>query len=313
MANIINLTKANNNMMTVMVNEGKVTYVHADYKPENVGEIRAIKREHIKGGPVVIANIPARLMSFDTRYQIPERVNRSKVKLIQNFDIRKMCPLVGVIHEDEGYVAILDGVGRLTATQSIDSEKYEILPVMLLMDAPENPKERLRFEAEYFAMQDDNNAKVKPYQKHGALVCCGDYPAILIENAKSYYPDELSYKGQYQDYYRIAKRKGADALDFVLHILKESRMASKRYGVTRYLVRSIADMYRYYGSKVERVMIDYLRPITAQQFKADAVHKYPKLSVDSACSLYSEDIVVKEMSLKHKRMIDENNKLVEIA
>lgn len=131
-----------NHMMKVRVKDNKVTYVHADIDPLNIRELKGLMNGIVKraaGSPVEIAEIPARLLSFDTRYQIPERVNRSKAKLIANFDIRKMAPLIGVVHEEEGYIAILDGVGRLTATQTIDPDKYEELPVMILMDAPKDP------------------------------------------------------------------------------------------------------------------------------------------------------------------------------
>ena len=90
-------------------------------------------------------------------------------------------------------------------------------------------------------------------------------------------------------------------------------MAGKRYGITRYLVKPMKDMYNYYNEAgVAEVLINLLRPITAQQFKADAVHKYPKLSTECACSLYAEDVLVEKLGLKHKRMI-KDNKLVDIA
>lgn len=72
---------------------------------------------------------------------------------------------------------IVDGFGRYKASQYIDPERYESLDVMVILNAPKDPNERLRFEAEQYAYQNRDVAKMRPIQKHGAMEILDD-PAV---------------------------------------------------------------------------------------------------------------------------------------
>lgn len=45
-------------------------------------------------------------------------------------------PLIGVPHFEVGYVAVVDGTGRVRASQVIDSKKYEELDVLMVLNVP---------------------------------------------------------------------------------------------------------------------------------------------------------------------------------
>ena len=77
----------------------------------------------------------------------------------------------------------------------------------------------------------------------------------------------------------------------------------------------IKDMYVFYPEKrneIADVLSEYLRPITPNEFKAEAMVKYPKLDFRSAISLYAEDVVVAELNLKHAREIVDG-KVIKVA
>lgn len=102
---------------------------------------------------IAIISIPVELMEIDTRYQTDERTERDLQYLVRNWDERKLMPLLGVPHWEEGKVYIVDGYGRWIASQLVDKKRYQDLEVQVIFTAPTNPNERLAFEAELYAYQ----------------------------------------------------------------------------------------------------------------------------------------------------------------
>ena len=74
---------------------------------------------------IAIIRIPVELMEVDSRYQTDERTERDLKYLTNNWDERKLMPLLGVPHWEEGKVYIVDGYGRWIASQIVDKDKYK--------------------------------------------------------------------------------------------------------------------------------------------------------------------------------------------
>lgn len=72
---------------------------------------------------IAIIKIPVELMEVDSRYQTDERTERDLQYLVRNWDERKLMPLMGVPHWEEGKVYIVDGYGRWIASQIVNKKK----------------------------------------------------------------------------------------------------------------------------------------------------------------------------------------------
>lgn len=133
---------------------------------------------------VAIIPIPVELLEIDTRYQTEVRTDRSLMYLVNNWDENKLLPLIGVPHWEEGKVYLVDGYGRWIASQMVDKEKYTDLQVLLILNAPNNAEDRLEFEAEMYAYQNKQVARMTAIQKHGAMVVLHDKATERLEKLK---------------------------------------------------------------------------------------------------------------------------------
>lgn len=156
---------------------------------------------------VAIIPIPVELLEIDTRYQTEVRTDRSLMYLVNNWDENKLLPLIGVPHWEEGKVYLVDGYGRWVASQMVDKEKYTDLQVLLILNAPNNAEERLEFEAEMYAYQNKQVARMTAIQKHGAMVVLHDKATERLEKLKEKYGFEY------------ASCKAIEALLFWVHTL----------------------------------------------------------------------------------------------
>ena len=136
---------------------------------------------------IAIIRIPVELMEVDSRYQTDERTERDLKYLTNNWDERKLMPLLGVPHWEEGKVYIVDGYGRWIASQIVDKDKYKDLKVQLILNAPTEDSERVAFEAELYAFQGVSVRKVTPIQKHGAMLVLHDPATETLEKMKNIY------------------------------------------------------------------------------------------------------------------------------
>ena len=66
-------------------------------------------------------------------------------------------------------------------------EKYTDLQVLLILNAPNNAEERLEFEAEMYAYQNKQVARMTAIQKHGAMVVLHDKATERLEKLKEKY------------------------------------------------------------------------------------------------------------------------------
>ena len=287
---------------------------------KNIGELKGLlATAKANGNSVAIIKVPVYMMAIDESYQTVDRTARKLNYLTSRWDERKIGVLTVVPHEDEGLCYIVDGFGRWQASQIVDKEKYTHLDCAVLLNAPDDPTERRKFEAELFANQNRDVAKLKPVDKHGAMQVLEDQVALALDDLQGKYGFTIGkrkYHGEnatgmtinnvYQKLYEGMKAQGVGLGEWYFDICKRSGFANKTYGYTRYTYIALKDMYVSYPDKrneIAEILINYFRPITPQEFKAEAVTRYPKLDSVTACSVYVEDIITEHLDVEHIREI----------
>ena len=296
---------------------------------KNIGELKGLlAAAKANGQNVAIIKVPVYMMAIDESYQTIDRTARKLNYLTNRWDERKIGVLTVVPHEDEGLVYIVDGYGRWKASQIVDKAKYTTLDCAVLLNVPTDPMERRKFEAELFANQNRDVAKLKPVDKHGAMQVLEDPVALALDELQMEYGFTIGkrkYKGDnatgmtinnvYQVLCRGLRAHGKALGDWYFDICKRSGFATKTYGYTRYTYKALKDVYVAYPHKrdeIAEILIEYFRPITPAEFKAEAVTKYPKLDSVTACAVYVEDIVAGQLGLNRTREIS-GGKVVQIT
>ena len=264
---------------------------------------------------VAIVPVPVELMEIDTRYQTEVRTARDLKYLTTNWNENKLLPLIGVPHWEEGKVYLVDGYGRWIASQIVDKSKYKDLQTLLILNAPKSEKERLKFEAEMYAYQNKQVAKMTPIQKHGAMLVLHDVATEKLEELKNKYGFEYanargsrgaSVLGSYSETLKLCKIDNGKAAEYVFNICKGAGFDRKTNGYASYVIVSLRDMYKLYANnrrETTKYLISKLRCIAPTTLKAKAVAKYPMLDFRTATSLYLEDMIVKDLGLEQSREI----------
>lgn len=267
------------------------------------------------GYKVAIVEIPVDILEIDTRYQTEARTERDLRYLTNGWDENKLLPLIGVPHWEEGKVYLVDGYGRWIASQIVNKEKYEYLTVLLILNAPSNKQKRLEFEAEMYAYQNKQVAKMTAIQKHGAMLVLHDNATEILEKMKEKYGfeytavkgnREASVLGSYTETLRLCNLDNGKAAEYVFDICKGAGFDRKSNGYATYVMRGFRDMYKLYADNrkdTKEFLIKELRKITPMTLKANAVVKYPMLEFKTAVSLYLEDMVVNNLGLEQSREV----------
>lgn len=255
-----------------------------------------------------VANVPLSLCYVDSRYQ-GMRAHRHIKRLENKWDERKLSNITLVPHPEEHCFAIVDGQGRYLVAPK---KGFDRLYATILMDAPEDPVERLKFEAEYFIGQDSEVENVKPLEKHLARVIIGDEAATVIDKlCKKYGITFVATKGQreesvlgsYTDTYAIAKTHGENCLDFIFSIIDNAGWNRERNGYATFVMRALKEIWYYFPSdraKIHHFLSSELRQLDPELFSANAKSKYPKRDHRMSCVLYMEDVVCNKLNLIKK-------------
>ena len=305
------------NMSKVKVNKDKTIEKAPTYNANNIGELRGLLASaRSQGLTVAIIRIPARLFAIDEKYQTPIRTNRSLQYLIDNFDDAKLLPVTGVPHDEEGLIYLVDGYGRWKASQIVDPIKYEYLNCLVILNAPTEPEERRKFEAEQYAFQNIGVAKMRAIQKHGAFECMENPIALAIDELIEKYDFTFVYEqgnrsasvlGSYTELWNLIKNNGIECGYFVFDVLHAAAFDRKTNGLSTNMLRSLKDIYKYYPNDREAAkefLSKYLRKMNPDHFRAEAVTNYPLLDYKTASSLYLEDLLVENLELNHVRIVD---------
>jgi hypothetical protein len=265
---------------------------------------------------VAIVRMPVEIMDIDTRYQTEIRTERDLRYLTSNWNEQKLLPLIGVPHWEEGKVYIVDGYGRWIASQIVDKEKYKDLSVQLILNAPQEKRERLEFEAEMYAYQNKQVAKMTAIQKHGAMIVLHDEPTKVLEKMKKRYGfeytsvkgnREASVLGSYTETLSLCKIDNGKAAEYVFDICEGAGFDRKSNGYATYIMRGLKDMYKLYSNdrkETKEYLSKELRMVSPMELKANADVKYPTLEMKTAVSLYLEDMIVRDLKLSQSREVD---------
>ena len=271
--------------------------------------IRSFSTGKSKKKRIGIVAIDLSLLFVDQRYQ-GLRTHKKIKNLINNWDESKLAPIVVVPHPEECRFAVVDGQGRLLAAKALG---YDTLYAIVLLDAPEDPVERLKFEALYFITQGEETEEVKPLQKHLARVIIGDEAAMTLDNLFKHY--NISYKdtkgareagvlGSYPTTYDIAKRHGEKCLDFIFSVIHNASWDTEPNGYATFVTESLKDIWISFQkpsdrNKIYEYLSEFLRNIDPCQFSSNARAAYPmRKDTRRACTLYLEDLILDNLGMK---------------
>ena len=271
--------------------------------------IRGFSTGKSKKKRIGIVAIDLTLLYVDERYQ-GLRTHKKIKNLINNWDESKLAPIVVVPHHEECRFAVVDGQGRLLAAKALG---YEALYAIVLLDAPEDPVERLKFEALFFITQDDGTENVKPLQKHLARVIIGDEAALALEKMfKCYditYTDtkgsrEAGVLGSYPTTYNIAKTHGESCLKFIFSIIHNAGWDKEPNGYATFVIESLKSVWTSFPktsdrNKIFEYLSAFLRNIDPTQFSSNARSAYPmRKDTRTICTLYLEDLISDNLGMK---------------
>ena len=266
------------------------------------------------------AVVPLSLCYVDSRYQ-GMRTHKHLNKLRNRWDERKLTPIILVLHPEEYRLAIVDGQGRYLVAPEKGMDR---LNAIILMDAPEDPDERLKFEAEYFIGQDSEVENVKPLEKHLSRVIIGDSAAVSMDKLLNKYGIKFvatkgnrgeSILGSYTDAYSIAKVHGEKCLDFIFSIIDNAGWNKETNGYATFVMRALREVWIAHPNdrkEIHRYLSKELRQIDPALFSAEAKAKYPKRDHRVSCVLYVEDLVCDGLGIE-KKIYVENGKKVKIS
>lgn len=301
-----------------MSNKNNVTVLS---NASEIGELKGLLAPaRDQGLTVAIVKLPRKLFAIDTAYQTEERTERDLHYLIKDFKKEKLLPVIGVPHDEEGKVYLVDGYGRWQAGEIIDkrngTNEYEYMQCMVILNAPTEPEDRRIYEAEQYAFQNVGTSRVTPLQKHGAYTCMKYPAAVILNKMKEKYNFTLSkgsgqrtagVLGSYSTAFEICKKHGEECADYIFDICEKAGFHIKGNGYSTYVLMALKDIWKYYPEQRERAaeyLASWLREREPAQFKAKAVARYGMLDHRTACSLYLEDLLVDNIDLQHVRSVD---------
>lgn len=254
------------------------------------------------------ASIPLSLLRIDDKYQ-GMRKHKKINNLFNNWDFRKLSPIVVSPHPEDGTYYIVDGQGRFTVAKR---KGMESLWAVLLMDMPEDPDERLKVEAEYYISQDLEVEPVKAVEKHCARCIIGDRAAIDLNNLMETYGisftcekgnRKMATLGSYDTTYGISKVHGKQCLDFAFSIIENAGWNKEKNGYSADMMsafRNIWYEYREDRDTIHKFLSKRLRNISPAQFKSEADSKYPGRGHTIQITLLMEDLVCNEIGTEKR-------------
>ncbi len=263
------------------------------------------------------AVVPLSCCFVDSRYQ-GMRTHKHLNRLKNKWDERKLTPIILVPHPEEYRFAVVDGQGRCLVAPEKGMDR---LNAIILMDAPEDLDERLKFEAEYFIGQDSEVENVKPLEKHLSRVIIGDSAAVSLDKLLNKYGikfvstkgnREESVLGSYTDTYSIVKVHGEKCLDFIFSIIDNAGWNKETNGYATFVMRALREVWIAHPNdrkEIHRFLSKELRQIDPALFSAEAKAKYPKRDHRVSCVLYVEDLVCDGLGIEKKIYVDNGKKV----
>ena len=125
---------------------------------------------------------------------------------------------------------------------------------MVVLNAPSDPEEREKYEAEMYAYQNKDVARMTAPQTHGARLIMHDKATETLEQMKQKYGFEYvlnkgnrsaSVLGSYTEALDICKQS-KEMADYIFDICKKSGFDRKQNGYSTYVMRALKDVYKFY-------------------------------------------------------------------
>lgn len=230
------------------------------------------------------AVIPVEMIDVDPTYQRVTGRNGDKLRKLKNeWDYNLMDALMVVPHKETNNFFVVDGLGRLTIAKEIGLEQIDCV----ILDGPDDPEERRKFEAKYFLKQAACTDPLRPMVTHNAKVIIGDETAMFIDKLCKKAGVEImnvggSRKakklGSYSRTTKVADAYGFDVLAWTFEVIKAAAFDEEKDGYSGRLVTVLGKFFDSYRETSAKELGEFLRPMTPMTFQARAIAKYPERS-----------------------------------
>ena len=257
-------------------------------------------------------SVPLSICFIDKRYQ-GMREHKKLNRLENKSDECNLTPIIIVPHPEEYRYAVVDGQGRCLVAPKKGMTR---LNAIVLMDAPEDLNERLKFEAEYFIGQDSEVENVKPLEKHLSRCIIGDPAATTLDRMLKKYNIKFvatkgnrneSVLGSYTDTYSIVRVHGEKCLDFIFSVIENAGWNKEANGYATFVMRALREIWIAHPNDrkaIHAYLSDTLRQIDPKLFSSNARARYPKRDHRASCVLYTEDMVCNGLGIEKKIYTD---------
>lgn len=285
----------------------------AEVKTENKTDNRLYKltASNIQSvGNKKYVNMPMELMFIDERYQRETMSSKLKIRNLANkWNDAKMDSLKVSIHPEEGRFAIIDGMHRFKAAESIGKTELNCEVIELSSD----PKVRLVQEATLFATQMDEVDNLTPVEKHKANCLRGVTENVILQEVLDLYNIPLKtnpshgrvrvgHLAGFTSALAIAKKNGKERLNNIFNVITGARWDIANKGTSALVIQSIDAMFKLHPDHDEAIkakLIEMFRPIEPEKFFASAMDKYPERKEKERLVLYLEDKICEELHIDH--------------
>lgn len=260
------------------------------------------------------AMIARELLSVDEEYQRVESRSEDKIKkLALTWNPNQMDALKVVAHPEECLYSVVDGYGRLRASEikNIHYLECEIIP------APTDIEERRRFEANIFLKQTEAVEPLKPAQMHKARLILNDPAAQDLNNLFKEYNVEYTtkkgnreehYLGSYSRAYDTVRVYGKECLEFIFKVIEKAGYSVEPNGYSTYVLDSLKKIHVAYSDVSFDVLGNYLRRMKPATLKAKALAAYSDRSNSIAVTLFLQDYITEVYSMRKR--INKKGKII---
>ena len=235
----------------VMVNGTNIE----DGKANRIAYLSGLLSDPIRrGAKRVIVYVKGEYLAISRIYQTEFRTNRDSSDLESKFDWNLCGALTATFDRNTGTFVLIDGQNR--AKVILKREPDAEIPVMVILYAPDDYAERIKFEAKLFVNQNIATKNVTENEKLEALAEQGDVAAINLLTLLKEYGVERTSKGG-----KLPQNTIRDASTYKKFISKHGYAGGKW----------VFDIYKYSGFRA------YESAYARQYFKAFgfAYDKYP--------------------------------------
>ena len=193
----------------------------------------------------------------------------------------------------------------------------------LMMMAPKKDADRLVFECDIFADQDDEADKMKLVEKHKSNVIRGNKAACIVQKMMDKYNvtyvdtkgnREKAVLGSYADIYKVAETVHGEAiLEFCFSIIENAGWNNEANGYATYIIRALKMAWSVHQENREEIfdfLSTELRQFDPELFSAVSRARYPKRDYRAAAILYLEDMLVSGLALQRRVYLDEEKNYI---